>query len=651
MDDGPATGDRVPRSAPEDRALGLDRSITRRDFLNASLLGAGASLLHLAPPGVARAAPHAPWHPWTGYAGVGDYARSNGNTWEVIQAAHAMRDHRYDTPPVDVVETGETYDLVVCGGGFAGLGAALRFRELAGPSRTILLLDNHALVGGEAKRNEFLVRGQRLIGPQGSNDFGVPPASSGWLRELWDRLGLPDHFQYATLGPGAKPLEFAGDNYYFQLWADDFESHGYFFDAPSPHWVRNPFGHALEGTPWPDEVRRDLLRWRSDTRRYHDGDDVARWLDTMTYERYLVGVMGLHPEVARYADPILAAAIGLGADVLSAYSAYQIRLPGFQGFEPPGTPPRSFRLRDIRTDSFPGGNDGIARHFVKALVPEAIGGGRRFEDVLNGRIDLAALDRRGGPTRLRVEATAVRVEHDAGTAGRRGVLVTYVKDGRPYRVRARGVVMATGGWSAKHAVRDLPAEYHEAFEHFPRSPMLVVNVALTNWRPLHDLGYTAASWSGGLGFSGNLRPNMIVGDYHPPLDPDRPNLFTMYVPFGKRGLSLVEQGHAGRAELLSTSYADYERAIRRQMVRLFADAGFDPRRDIAGIVLNRWGHAYVNPAPGFYFGREGAPAPRDVIRRPHGRIAFAHSELNGHQNWVAAVTEGRRAAEQMAGAM
>jgi len=33
--------------------------------------------------------------------------------------------------------------------------------------------------------------------------------------------------------------------------------------------------------------------------------------------------------------------------------------------------------------------------------------------------------------------------------------------------------------------------------------------------------------------------------------------------------------------------------------KMFGAAGFDPGRDIAGIVLNRWGHAYVNAGPGF----------------------------------------------------
>jgi len=40
----------------------------------------------------------------------------------------------------------------------------------------------------------------------------------------------------------------------------------------------------------------------------------------------------------------------------------------------------------------------------------------------------------------------------------------------------------------------------------------------------------------------------------------------------------------------------------------------------------------VNPQPGFFFGVNGKPAPRDILRnRLHGRIAFANTDLAGHQ--------------------
>ena len=196
---------------------------------------------------------------------------------------------------------------------------------------------------------------------------------------------------------------------------------------------------------------------------------------------------------------------------------------------------------------------------------------------------------------------------------------------------------------------DLPATYREAYRELVRAPMLVVNVALKNWRSLYDAGITAASYRDQFGFSCNLRQSMIAGDYHPPLHPDKPTVLTFYVSFSKPGMPLREQTVTARNELLATSYREYERRIREQLVRLFGGLGFDPRRDIAGIVLNRWGHAYVCPSPGFYFGRDGKPAAPDVIRQPVGRVGFANSELHGHQNWVDAVAEGRRAAEQAGG--
>jgi spermidine dehydrogenase len=144
---------------------------------------------------------------------------------------------------------------------------------------------------------------------------------------------------------------------------------------------------------------------------------------------------------------------------------------------------------------------------------------------------------------------------------------------------------------------------------------------------------------------------MYIGDYRPPLHPDKPTVLTFYISFHQPGLSIAEQGENGRKKLLGTSYAEYEALIVGQMKQLFSEAGFKAEKDVAGIILNRWTYAYVNPQPGFYFGKDGNSAPRDVIRRPFGRIAFAHAELNGHQHWVAAVEEGERAARQALSAL
>ncbi len=649
---------------PAEQELGMDADITRRDFLNAVALGTGAALLGTpapahrgrpgAPPAQMPPAADEPWHPWTGYSGVGDYARSNGNTWEVVSAAHGLRDGTYDKMLSTAIDTGEMYDLVIVGGGFSGTVAAYTFLKETGRQRTCLLLDNHPIIGGEAKRNEFVVRGQRLIGPQGSNEGDPPDESSPeWMKNLWHDVGLPTQLEFGQMAPGRRPMIFPKSNYVYQLWFDNFENHGFYFDTPQPHWVRNPWGHRLEGTPWPEEVRRDLLRWREERVEPWKGDaeSLKQYLDTMTYEQWLVNVRKLRPEVARYADPIYASGIGLGSDVLSAYSAYTLAMPGFLGLGV-DKPLESFiadhTLREPQAViSFPGGNDAIQRCIVKWLNPETIEGSAAFPEVHSGRIRFDLMDRPNTPCRLRGGAMVVHLDHDPEAGLRKLATVTYVKDGKLYSVRARTVVWAGASFTARHAVKNLPDEYREAVKKFPRSPMLSVNVALDNWRFLYNLGYTACSWRGGFGFTANMRPNMYVGDYRPPLDPDHPNLFTFYVPFNQYGLSLVEQGVAGRGRLFGTTYRDFETQVRQQMVTLFADAGFDPKRDIAGIVINRWGHAYCNAGPGFYTRKNGKPTQSDVLRQPLGQLAFGHSELNGNQHWNVAAEEGRRAAQQV----
>ena len=104
----------------------------------------------------------------------------------------------------------------------------------------------------------------------------------------------------------------------------------------------------------------------------------------------------------------------------------------------------------------------------------------------------------------------------------------------------------------------------------------------------------------------------------------------------------------GRAEMISTPFRDYERQIRQQLNDMFARSGFDASRDIAGIILNRWGHAYASPAPGFYFGKNGKPAPGDVLRAaPFGRIAFANVDLSGMPDHKSSIIEANRAVGQL----
>jgi spermidine dehydrogenase len=626
--------------------------ITRRDFLNGALLGIGGAALGCRPRPHA-AAPGALGPDWYGYGGVGDYRFSHGNTPEAVEMAHRLRDGAL-TADFDHVEGVEEHNLVIVGAGLAGLGAALEHAKHRNAGQTCLMLDNHPIFGGEAKENEFDVGGVRLIAPQGSNGFFVPDvvtdvaAASGDPR-YYAELGVPREFGLRDWPPAQRPLRFSPDNYeYIVPRLERHTSVGHFFraDPSGPGtWAIDVWEQRLAGTPFPPAVRETLLRWHAwgAARRFASEEEAARVLDGMSYEEFLTRELHLGPEAARYSDLFLASACGLGSDAVSAYLAYKLPMPGLTDPLPP----------DLRRVSFPGGNSGFVRYFVKRLIPDAIAGTERFEDIVTGRVNLAALDRPGQPLRVRLGATAVAVEHEGDPASAGAVRVVYVRDGRLYGVRAKAVVMATGGWINRYVVRDMPAEHRAAYGRFLHAPFLVANVALTNWRFLHRLGITAALWdrdARGFGYTCNIRNPMQVGAYQPPLDPEHPTILSFYTPFHHPGVPPREQVVRGRAELLGTSYPEFERRIVAQMLSLFAASGFDPQRDVAGLILNRWGHAFSVPFPGFFGGAAGE-APRDVIRQRYGRIAFGHSELVGWQHWGPAADEGRRAIGQLAGAL
>ncbi len=93
------------------------------------------------------------------------------------------------------------------------------------------------------------------------------------------------------------------------------------------------------------------------------------------------------------------------------------------------------------------------------------------------------------------------------------------------------------------------------------------------------------------------------------------------------GLPEHEQNKAGRAELLATPFATFERNIREQLARMLRDGGFDPARDIEAITVNRWPHGYA-PEYNPLWDPELPPEQRAniVARAPFGRITIANSD-------------------------
>ncbi|HJQ11635.1 MAG TPA: NAD(P)-binding protein [Gemmatimonadaceae bacterium] len=611
----------------------MNEPISRRDFLNGALLAGAGLFLHDKAPTIS------PADAFNGYGGVGDYRHSNGNTWEVLSAGHAMRDGAFEKRVANAIDTREMYDLVCVGGGLSGLAAAVFFQKKKGGR--CLVIDNHPIFGGEAKRNEFRVNGQTLVAHQGSAIFLVP-GKGGYTDRFYDMIGMDrSAFNYQTWrGPSAEmplgqsPYDIGSPRQY-----------GFYFGprfGKNPGlWLIDPWGRNLDGAPISEQAKTELLRYRATSggeRPHTEGDALSRRLDKITLEDHLMQQHGISRETIRnFLSPVEGGGYGLGPDVLSAYCNYAIETE----FPEDGD-------EKLGDQMFPDGNGGFARLMVKTLISDAFAGPRTVDAVWQNRVNFAALDRAGQNTRIRLNSTVVRVEHAGNPGSAPHVVVTYVKGKNLYKVRARRVVVAGGSWTAKHIVHDLPQSHRDAYAQFYRSPCLMANVAVRNWRFLYSMGISGCRWFEGLGNYLSVSKRALVGNTPRTIDPDSPTILTIKVLFSQPGLPIGEQGSRGRAELLGTSFAQYERAFRRQMADMFAPGGFDPRRDIAGIILNRWGHAYVNPQPGFFFGVDGKPAPRDILRnQPHGRIAFANTDLAGAADHRNSIREADRAVQQL----
>jgi len=635
-----------------DRALGMDSSITRRDFLESSLLASGAALLGGASPArllfgssqddsSAAAA-------FNGFGGVGDYATSNGNTWNVLTAGHKLRDGAYEKSEASAQDTGELFDCVIVGGGISGLAAALFFTRNAGPKASALVLENHSVFGGEAKQNEFEVDGQRLISHQGSAIYFAQYPRS-FLAQFYDSIGLKQpHLEYqkwSGSGPemsiGRTPYDSAGMST---------GQYGFFFGAQFGQkpgvWQIDPVGKKFANAPVSDTTRKELLRWYSGaaaqaspfTSPKYEGDEISRSLDSVTLEDHYIRQYNLSRDFIRtFLSPDLGGGSGIGADALSAYCDYAADL--LHPYEEKGD----------AVQMFPGGNTTIARLMMKSLLPSSISCDPTVDGVTRGTIDFAALDAKDSPTKIRLCATAISVRHDTAPEKSQSVSVVYAVGEQLFRVRARSVVMAGGSWTTRHIIRDLPQSQREAYSQFFRSPCMMANIALRNWRFLAKFGITGCRWFGsGIGNYLELRRLATVGDVPKTINPDSPVVLTLKVLYSYPGLNTEEQGHRGRGEMLAASFREYERRIRQQFTDMFAQAGFDASRDIAGIIINRWGHAYLSPQPGFFFGTRGKPAPRDILRAsPFGRIAFANTDLTGAMDHRFSILEAQRAVQQL----
>ena len=628
-----------------DRALGMDRAITRRDFLNGCAVTVGASLTTASPDWLkllaqAETAPEKTpnYYPpaKTGMRG------SHDGSWEV---AHAMRDG--ETWP-DATADSESYDLIAVGGGISGLASAYFFRKFAGSNSKILVLDNHDDFGGHAKRNEFQTGKRLLIGYGGTQSLEAPHHYSKEAFGLLQELGIDvDRFH-----------KYFDQNLYKGMRlkrATFFDKETFGVDRLLPGFGTHYLGltyppEILAQIPISETARKDLARLQESKVDYLPGlsvEEKRRKLIKTSYKDYLLQYVKVHPDVVKIFQSAPHGLYGVGIDAVSAWDCLQMDYPGFIGINlqssedsPEQAEPYIFH--------FPDGNASVARLLVRSLIPGALPGST-MEDVVTSRVNYARLDEPGSAVQIRLNSTAVRALHVGDAQDAKQVEVTYVRGDKAHKVRAAHCVLACYNMVIPYLCPEMPQKQKEALHYCVKIPLVYTNVQIRNWESFQKLGVSSA-YAPGSYFNGvSLDFPVSMGEYHFPSKPEEPCLLHLLRTPCKPGLPAKDQYRAGRYELMTTPFEVFERNIRDQLGRMLAGGGFDSARDIQAITVNRWPHGYAYEYNPLFepLDRPDSERPCVIGRQPFGRIHIANSDADGHAYTNIAIDQGYRAVREI----
>jgi spermidine dehydrogenase len=652
-------------SESDDRRLGMDRAITRRDFMNGAAMVIGASLLPRSSnaDSFSRQEPQnqSGYYPPTRTGMRGSHPGS-------FETAHSLRDGTFWSSAAEPVSTGEVYDLVIVGGGISGLSAAYFFRERAGKSSRVLILENHDDFGGHAKRNEFHLDGKLQLLNGGTLLIDSPTPYSAVADGLLKKLGVnpplfqqkfADHTLYRSLGLRSAVF-FDKETFGEDRLAVGTPSGGWSEEGSVQSRIsEGAWREFLKKTPLSPQVQHDIARIQTGKVDYMPGfssvEKKAR-LCKMSYRDFLLNAVKVDPGVIPFYQRRTEGEWGVGIDAEPALDCWALGLPGFQGMglEPGSAPHMSYSAAGYANGGsyrfhFPDGNASIARLLIRELIPEAVSG-HTAEDIVTAHVDYEHLDAETAPIRLRLNSTVVRVQNVGPPASAKEVEITYASGEQVFQVRAKGCVLACWSMVIPYLCPDLPGTQKEALHYLVKIPLVYTSVGIRNWTSFQKLGIQSVSSPGSFWSDITLNWPVNMGDYRSPTSPDEPILLHLSRTPNKPGLPAREQHKIGRYEILSTPFEVFERNIRDQLARTLKDGGFDPRRDIEAITVNRWPHGYgyeYNPL--FDPDWPEDQRPNVIGRKQFGRITIANTDSAATAYTDTAIDQAYRAVSELTG--
>jgi len=646
-----------------DKELGMDRKITRRDFMNGAALAiggaviAGSETLFGQKAIVETAKPrNKPGYDPPALHGM------RGSHEGSYQVAHSLRDGSFWRNAGKPIDTGETYDLVIVGGGISGLSSARFFHEAGGKQARVLILENHDDFGGHAKRNEFNVDGTFLLGYGGTYSIESPAPYSAVAKRVIRELGIDvasyarhnNDSLYRTLGLKQK-IFFDRETF----GADRLVT------SPYSRWgsvVADPEGKNWQEfatqAPLSSKAVADVKRVYTLDEDFYPGlnsEEKKAKLARISYADYLTSVVKVDPQVVALLQAHPQPLYGLGIDAVSAQDGWGLGLPGFTGLKLSPEPGPGMGRDAIHNDEaeayffhFPDGNATIARLLVSSLVPNALPSSSA-SDIITAQVRYDQLDRPEKPTRIRLNSTVVRVRHEGDVATAKEVEISYVRQGQLYTLKAAHCILACWHAVIPYLTNELPPEQKAALRSAEKVPIVYTNVAIRDWQSLAKLRASSIYSPGSYFSEASLDHRVSFGDYKSTTKPSEPIVLTMHRYPCSPGLPSREQHRAGRQDLYETSFETFEHNIREQLGRSVGAGGFDPARDIAAITVNRWPHGYAYQYNSLWdsFWLEGGTLPCVVARQPYGRVAIANADADAYAYTDCAINQAYRAVNEL----